>query len=437
MTGQRDIERTLEAWFLDGPSVMPDRVFEAALDRVERVPQRRLAHLRLRLTEMNPRIRIYAVLAAALVIVVAGLALLGGGSNSTPTASPRLAPSPSEPAGPTVGPSLPAALQSIWIGGPRNVTGIAPGAGTAIQFSANAFEMNQSNGRPVARLGSVASAIAPDRMLLQTSTARDGCEADDSGAYVWSLSEGGRTLTITAEGFDECAARGSALPGKWWLMGCENPDNYCLGALDAGSYTTSYFEPFIGVSETWSPRHGVLSYDVPAGWSNIQDFPDYFTLEPPDAPADTGIFLVNNVVAPSDDGPCSELPSTTTGATAEEIATWLANAPGVVATTPAAVSIGGLQGWRLEVSMDPAWTTPCPAFSKGGPGRILFTDPPASEGFAWSLVPGQRDIVYLLDMADGRACLVDISAQTPEALRAFEADATTIVQSFQFEPPAG
>ena len=41
MTRERDIERVLEAWLEPGPSEMPDRVFEAVLDRIEREPQRR------------------------------------------------------------------------------------------------------------------------------------------------------------------------------------------------------------------------------------------------------------------------------------------------------------------------------------------------------------------------------------------------------------
>ena len=433
MNRQRDIERTLEGFFLDGPSVMPDRVFDAVFDQVERTPQRRLARLHLRLTEMNPRIRLFTVLAAALVAVVAAVALIGGGSQRPVVVAPSA--SALQSAGPSFDPTVPAEIQGLWIGGPRSVIGIAAGAGTAIKFTESGFEMNQSNGPPVARLLSVATAVGPNRMLLQTPAGDEGCDASDEGAYVWSLSEGGKTLTITADGPDECANRVNELPGTWWLMDCENADNYCLGALEAGSYSTSYFDPFVGLTETWKPRFGVLSFDVPAGWSNVQDFPDYYTLEPLDAPANTGVYLINNVVAPSDDDPCSELPSTTTGATAQEIALWLADAPGVVATTPTAVSVGGLDAWRLEISMDPAWTTPCPAFSKGGPGRTLFTDPVASEGFAWSLVPEQREVVYLVDMGDGRTLLVDISAQTPEAFDAFQADATTIVESFQFEAP--
>ena len=62
---------------------------------------------------------------------------------------------------------------------------------------------------------------------------------------------------------------------------------------------------------------------------------------------------------------------------------WLASAPGVAATEPVAASIGGLSGWRLDVSMDPSWTTACP-FSQGRPLRGLFTGSPGG-GFHWGL----------------------------------------------------
>ena len=101
MTGKRDIERTLDAWFVDGPSVMPDRLFDAVLDQVERTPQRPFARLRLRLTEMTPRIRMLAAAAAALIVAVVSFALIGRAPDVGPTPSPSAAqtllasPSPS------------------------------------------------------------------------------------------------------------------------------------------------------------------------------------------------------------------------------------------------------------------------------------------------------------------------------------------------------
>ena len=40
MTRDQDIERVLERWFTEGPTQMPDRLFEY-VDHIDRLPQRR------------------------------------------------------------------------------------------------------------------------------------------------------------------------------------------------------------------------------------------------------------------------------------------------------------------------------------------------------------------------------------------------------------
>jgi hypothetical protein len=71
MTRDRDLERTLEGWLTDGPARMPDHVFDAVIERVDRTPQRRLAGLATRYLNM-PSNRIAAV-AATVVIAVIGI----------------------------------------------------------------------------------------------------------------------------------------------------------------------------------------------------------------------------------------------------------------------------------------------------------------------------------------------------------------------------
>ena len=61
MTREREIERVLEAWLEPGPSVMPDRVFDAVLDRIEREPQRRGLRLTRRFHPMTSTLKLVAV----------------------------------------------------------------------------------------------------------------------------------------------------------------------------------------------------------------------------------------------------------------------------------------------------------------------------------------------------------------------------------------
>ena len=427
MNSRREIERVLETWFVDGPTVMPDRVFDAVFDRVERTPQRRLARLHMRLTEMTPRIRLIAAAAAAVLVAVVGYSLIGRGPE------PNIGATPSPSSGPTFDPTVPAALRGRWNGGTRAMPGIPAGSGTSILFDATSVALGRSINVETPQLRSLVRAVGPG--LLEFQSAADGqrCPVADMGRYAWALGPGGRTLTLTVRD-EACADRQAGLSGTWWLVDCPVADNGCYGVLEGGTYSSQYFDPFVPANGIWEARFGALVFTLPPKWANTADWPESFTLEPPDAPGNVGIYLVSGVVVPAGDDPCSEAPSTSGGQTAQEILDWLSSAPGLVVSAPTAVTVGGLDGWRLELSMDPAWATPCPAFSNGGPGRVTFVDRAAGEGFAWGFLAGQRERLFLLDIGDGRTLLIDISAPSQGAFDDLANKATTIVESFQLTP---
>jgi hypothetical protein len=111
--------------------------------------------------------------------------------------------------------------------------------------------------------------------------------------------------------------------------------------------------------------------------------------------------------------------------------TWLTTLPGIASTDPAAVSIGGLSGTTLDVSMDPTWKQPCP-FSQGKPYRALFSSPDGS-GFHWGVDSQGRMRLYLLDLGDGRTLLIDIEAPSKASYDKLIDGATAIVESFTFK----
>src|SRR6185436_13211780 len=94
-----DLDPTLQAWFDDGPSTMPDRVIDVVVDRIGRQRQRRAWRLHGR-PFMNTQIKLIAAVAAAVVLAVAGWNLLprngniGGPPTEPPTASPTAPPLP-------------------------------------------------------------------------------------------------------------------------------------------------------------------------------------------------------------------------------------------------------------------------------------------------------------------------------------------------------
>ena len=428
MNRQRSIEQVLDIWLADGPSVMPDRLFEAVLDRVERVPQRRLARLYLRLTDMTPRIRLLTLAAAGLVVALVGLMLVKGTANLTVGASP----SPAATSVPSAQAAIPDALRFRWMTGPRPIGGGLDNAALGLLFDAFGnvvVSPGNNNGLALHRWTAVA---VPGQLRFTGDASGSGCNATDVGAYTWSLSASGRTLTLGGSD-DSCATRLAIVPGIYEKMDCPNITNNCLGPIDAGTHRSQFVDPFIGPGETWAPRYGALTYTVPAGWLNDSDYAQDFGLLPEGSPDGTVIAMGTDAVAPSETDACSEIASTTIAQDAKSIAEWVASAPGVVATFPVKLKIGGHDAWRVDVSMDPAWTTKCPKFSNGGPGRIMFVDRSPADCFSAALVPGQRDRYYLIDV-EGRAFLVQIEAMTAAAYAGFVDRASAIVEGMGLTP---
>ena len=423
MTRNRDIDRVLEAWLVDGPSEMPDRLFEAVFDRVGRVPQRRLARLRLRFAEMSSTARFIAAGAAAILVIGIGLTAFGRGPDGHTGASPSPSASPSASAATL---PIPGDIRHHYLGALRQQPVFPAGQDRSIiEFTEDTFAYDDSY------FQSSASAGTEDTVQLVAENTFGGCVVGDVGLYGWALSPGGSKLTLTPQS-DTCASRSAVLAGEWQRSDCPNADNLCLGDLEAGRYSSQFIDPFIPEGAPWKARFGALTYEVPAGWANTEDFPLDYRLERQTAPADTGIFLFGDVqVVDTDADSCGASPATNVGRAARAITDWLAAAPGVVASDPNPVTIGGLSGWQVDVTIDPSWTITC-SETGSQPMRALFTDSKPGAGFQWGVQADDHLRLFILDLGDGRALLVDIQARTKADYDALVEEATTIVESFEF-----
>ena len=417
-----DIDGILEGWFLEGPMQMPDRLFDAVLDQVERVPQRRLARLQLRFTDMTPTARLLVAAGATILVLSIGVAAVGALQSRSSTAPSAPTPSASQSA-PTTG-AVPEALQHRWLGAVRSEPPAPPIQGvSALDITAEAFSHSDTF------LPSSAAGTAADEITLVTETGRDGCKSGDEGTYRWATTPGGSKVTFTLVD-DACAARAAVVPGEWLRSNCPLADDDCLGTLEAGRYSSQFVDPFLVNAPGWTPRFGAIEYTVPDGWMNAADWPAFYDLKRTNDPQGTGITLAVDVVALSSEDQCNTAADPAVGRSAEELANWLTTLPGVVATEPEAVTIGGLSGYRVDVSMDPSWTATCP-FSEGQPTLGLWTDS-AGTDFHWSLGPDTRQRNYLLDSADGRALLIDIEAHSDAAFDDLVDEATAVVESMVF-----
>ena len=99
MTTERDVERVLERWLVDGVDEMPSRVFLSIVDRVERQPQQRAWRVSWRDSTMNAYLKPILAIAAVVILAVGGVAFIARPSGlgvgvAEPSAKPTTSPSP-------------------------------------------------------------------------------------------------------------------------------------------------------------------------------------------------------------------------------------------------------------------------------------------------------------------------------------------------------
>jgi hypothetical protein len=436
MTRDRDIERVLERWFTEGPTQMPDHLFDVVGDRIDRIPQRRLARLVTRFAAMNLNARLAA--AAAIIIAVAGIGALalnrsqGVGVNPTPTPALTSSPSATVPsANPSATVSLPATLASTWQGYTiRPIPGLTPTPDrAALKLTTSDLQYVYYSPDDPAFL-SAASLGSPN--ILSFTLTRDGwgCHVGDLGTYAFTLNGSARALSLQVVA-DPCAARSVALAGDWVRESCADPNESCLGDLDAGVHASVAFTPFVPPSQ-WHYDQARFTYTVPDGWANTSDGPSGYELQTRGGTANEAIYLFSDVVPHSQAASCPETAAPGVGRTASAISNWLRALPGLVTTKPVAVTVGGLSGYQLDLSVAPGWTHTCP-YSNGQSLVSTFTDTdPATGGFDWNDGGSAHARYVLLDLGDGRTLLVSVEADSKAAWDGLLTRAMPVIATFQF-----
>jgi hypothetical protein len=429
MTRNRDIERVLDRFYAEGPSEVPDRVLLGVFDRIERTPQRRLALQMTRFATMNTNLRLAA--AAAIVVALVGVGALAL-SRMSDIAAPAT-PSPSQFASPSpaTGGStpLPAAFQGRWVGAPRVVPEAPePPFRNALNLTENQLGFAMIGQGSQQQFASQASLAAPDQILLRGASTDGGCKPRDEGTYSFSLDASGTALTITPIA-DACGPRAAALAGEWTHVGCPD-EGWCLGDLTAGDHLSTLFNPFV-LPADWQYAYGRLSYAVPAGWSNVGDCTTCYALAKQGAAENTVITIYSDIVPHVQDAACTEGAEPGVGRTAKAIADWLASLPGLVKTTPTPITVGGLKGFSVDLTVKAGWTHTC-SYSEGKSLVSTLTDADPAEGFDWNIPAGASARYILLDLGDGRALVIDIEGQTTADYDALLPDATQVVNSFVF-----
>ena len=427
MTTPRDLDRVMEAFFEDGPTVMTDRVLEAIRDDVDRIDVRADAGL-----WRNP-FMLRSMFAAAVVVAV----LLGGFAiysaiNQSPDVGPptgSTAPVPSDDGRS----ALPAELDYPFLGPAKPIDGMDQIDRGDLYFQSGVLRYDVG-GR--AAFTSFAT-ITADGDLRLTSEVPGRCAEGTEGTYAWSLSPGGTILTIEP-GTDDCDVRAQVIPGSYQRAACRTENNDCLGELEAGDYVSHYFEP--RPDGEWAARHGALSFTVPSGWAAYTDFPDIFGLTPADQYAafdgqdcydcpgtrDAISVLGNPGAATEDCGEEGNVPGVGFGA--QDLVDWLTQHPGLETSEPVTSTVGGMPAISLIIEGAADWTGTCDLEDPFVAVPVFYR----VDSYHWALSVGQRYHITLVDLGGGDTVAVVVDTAADEDLESFGEAARPIIESFEF-----
>lgn len=190
-------------------------------------------------------------------------------------------------------------------------------------------------------------------------------------------------------------------------------------------YTSKAFQPWLTVT-------------VPSNWAVTTDTTDALEILPliegtNGSPVPSGdvasLSLFHDVRAALQDPACTTKPEPGVGADAKSLASWVAARPGLTATEPKAVTIGGLQGWEVEAWLAPTWSTSCP-FANGTPSVSLLANDAGT--VRWVAFGSEKLRLDFLDVPGGGTVTVNTSATDGSVFPGLSNEVAPIVASMKF-----
>ncbi len=147
-----------------------------------------------------------------------------------------------------------------------------------------------------------------------------------------------------------------------------------------------------------------VTYTVPAGWGNFEDYPGGLLLLPPGSDLDgidagTADYVSVSARVAAMNANCNGTPAVRVGRSATEIATALHRRGGLTTTVPTPIELGGLRGIAIELRLAKGWRHAA-CSEEGIPDVALLVGLPPSN-FS-NAVTGRTAIeIYLLDGPNG------------------------------------
>ncbi len=215
---------------------------------------------------------------------------------------------------------------------------------------------------------------------------------------------------------------GALLAAGLLVIGCGSSGSSpvsgaAASALPAGTYTSRVFQP-------------AVTFTLPAGWDNPADSAVYFQVRPAGSDI-AGIHLFRDPKPAAQDASCPETAQAGVGGTSKELVAWIRSLPGLVASEPTPITIGGLSGVTLDLGIKDGWKASCP-FANGLPTVPLFVG--AKGEYRWVVAGNERLRLAVLDAPTGTV-VVDVDAFDGTVIDDLLAAADPIVKSFTFAKP--
>ena len=214
-----------------------------------------------------------------------------------------------------------------------------------------------------------------------------------------------------------------------------------LGAIGAGALpgitgaaSPTPAQPTLYTSARFTPRTTV---EVPPIWAVTADEAPALTISPlvieegasPQPTEVAGIYLFHDALAASQDPACTSKPDDTVKADAKSLADWVSVRPGLTASRPTAVTIGGLSGWQVDAQIAPTWTTACP-FADGSPSVNLLANGDGT--IRWVVFGTEKLKLAFLDIPGGGTVTVNRSVNDRTIFDGFVNETQPIVDSMTF-----
>jgi hypothetical protein len=149
----------------------------------------------------------------------------------------------------------------------------------------------------------------------------------------------------------------------------------------------------------------------------------------------TFLYVFPNMSVAAED--CEAAAAPGVGLAASDIVSALATRPGLTAAGPVPVTIGGLTGQQVDLSVDPGWTGTCPQF---GPSFVPLVYSP--DFVHWGAAAGERFRIIVLDVAGlpsgmHAAVMIFVYSADEAAWDDHLSASMAVVESFEFDttPP--